>query len=52
MINQNTIIITILLALSSFPLWQPASNAFGFSPPPGGGYPGFNAAEGDKALLL
>jgi Chaperone of endosialidase len=28
-----------------------APNAFGVSPPPDGGYPGFNTAEGDKALF-
>jgi hypothetical protein len=28
-----------------------APNAFGVSPPPDGGYPGFNTAEGDNALF-
>jgi Chaperone of endosialidase len=31
-------------------LWV-APKAFGVVPPPDGGYPGFNTAEGDKALL-
>jgi len=29
----------------------PASNALGVVPPPDGGYPGFNTAEGDNALF-
>src|SRR5438552_1587481 len=39
----------ILLALCCFALW-PAPNAFGVSPPPDGGYPGKNTAEGQNAL--
>src|ERR1700676_5635914 len=30
---------------------SPAPNAFGVSPKPDGGYPGYNTAEGDNALL-
>ena len=30
---------------------SPAPKAFGVSPPPGGGYPGQNAAEGTDALF-
>ena len=29
----------------------PTSNALGVVPPPDGGYPGFNTAEGDNALF-
>ena len=29
----------------------PAPNALGVVPPPDGGYPGFNTAEGDNALF-
>ena len=40
----------IALALACFAL-RPAPNAFGVVPAPDGGYPGFNTAEGEKALL-
>jgi hypothetical protein len=40
----------IALALGYFAL-SPAPNAFGVVPPPDGGYPGFNTAEGQNALL-
>jgi Chaperone of endosialidase len=40
-------VITISLALSAL---SPAPKAFGVSPPPDGGYPGNNTAEGDNAL--
>ena len=40
----------IALALGCFAL-SPATNAFGVVPPPDGGYPGFNTAEGQKALF-
>jgi hypothetical protein len=39
-----------LFALGSFALC-PAPNAFGVSPPPDGGYPGGNTAEGQDALF-
>ncbi len=39
----------IALALGCFAL-SPAPNAFGVSPPPDGGYPGFTTAEGTNAL--
>src|SRR5437867_12401315 len=39
----------ILLTLGCFAL-SPAPNAFGVSPPPDGGYPGDNTAEGGGAL--
>jgi trimeric autotransporter adhesin len=42
---------TILIALCAFALLQPAPNAFGVAPPPDGGYPGFNTAEGENALF-
>ena len=38
------------LVLVCFAFW-PAPNAFGVLPAPDGGYPGFNTAEGDNALL-
>jgi hypothetical protein len=40
----------IALALGYFAL-SPAPNAFGVVPAPDGGYPGFNTAEGQNALL-
>src|SRR5438105_6086440 len=40
----------IALALCWFGL-SPAPQAFGVSPPPDGGYPGGNTAEGDAALF-
>ena len=40
----------LLLVLACFGL-SPAPNAFGVSPPPDGGYPGANTAEGTNALL-
>jgi hypothetical protein len=40
----------IAFALCCFAL-SSAPNAFGVSPAPDGGYPGFNTAEGDNALL-
>ena len=40
----------IALALACFAL-RPAPNAFGVVPAPEGGYPGFNTAQGEKALL-
>ena len=40
----------IALALGYFAL-SPAPNAFGVVPAPDGGYPGFNTAEGQSALL-
>jgi trimeric autotransporter adhesin len=46
--NQN--IILSLFVLGSFALC-PAPNSFGVSPPPDGGYPGGNTAEGQNALF-
>jgi trimeric autotransporter adhesin len=40
----------ISIVLACFALW-PAPNAFGVSPPPDGGYPGNNTAEGTNALF-
>src|ERR1700730_10401339 len=45
-----SLLTVLLLALSCFAL-SPAPKAFGVSPPPDGGYPGQNTAEGDNALL-
>src|SRR5437588_5696222 len=42
--------VVITLVLGLLPL-SPAPNAFGVTPAPDGGYPGFNTAEGDNALL-
>jgi len=50
--NRNSIVTIVLMALCAFALWQPAPNAFGVAPPPDGGYPGFNTAEGENALFL
>jgi len=44
--NQNTMFRVILLACFAFLPWAQAVN-----PPPDGGYPGFNTAEGQNALL-
>jgi hypothetical protein len=46
--NRNTISPTILLVLVCFAL---SSTARAVVPPPDGGYPGNNTAEGDNALL-
>src|SRR6266536_1176423 len=46
--NRNTIFTTILLVLGSFGLLPKAQAVF---PPPDGGYPGGNTAEGQSALL-
>jgi hypothetical protein len=48
--NQNIILTTILFVLAWFALAS-VPNAFGVVPPPDGGYPGGNTAEGDNALL-
>src|SRR5947199_2997546 len=40
----------ITLVLACFALW-PAPKAFAVSPPPDGGYPGGNTAEGQTALF-
>jgi hypothetical protein len=47
--NRNVLFTTILLTLASLVLLHP--NAFGVVPPPDGGYPGGNTAEGQAALL-
>jgi hypothetical protein len=49
--NPNHIFATVLFALISLALMRPAPNAFGVSPAPDGGYPNFNTAEGQSALL-
>ena len=46
--NRNTMVNTILLLLSCVVFVLP--KAFGVLPPPDGGYPGFNTAEGTNAL--
>ena len=46
--NRNIILTTILVALGFFALPQKAQAV---SPPPDGGYPGGNTAEGQSALL-
>src|SRR5947207_1035871 len=46
--NRNIILTTILFALGSFAVPQKTQ---GVSPPPDGGYPGGNTAEGTSALL-
>jgi Chaperone of endosialidase len=43
-------LIAVALALACFTL-LPAPNAFGVSPPPDGGYPGANTADGQNALF-
>jgi len=48
MTNRNTIFTTILLVLACFGL-LPGAQAV--SPPPDGGYPNFNTAEGQNALF-
>src|SRR5215211_3333404 len=47
--NQNITFTTIALTLAC--LGFLTSNAFGVNPAPDGGYPGFNTAEGQNALL-
>ena len=46
--NRETIFTTILSALACFALLPGAQAVM---PPPDGGYPGFNAAEGQNALF-
>ena len=48
MTNRNTIFTTILLALACFAFPQ---RALAVVPPPDGGYPNFNTAEGTDALF-
>src|SRR6267142_6388403 len=48
--NRNIILVATLVALGFFTLWS-APKAFGVVPPPDGGYPNFNTAEGQKALF-
>jgi hypothetical protein len=48
MTNRNTIFTTILLALACFAFPQ---GVFAVVPPPDGGYPNFNTAEGTDALF-
>src|SRR5436190_23793258 len=45
--------LSFVLLLAQFILFHlsPPSNAFAVSPPPDGGYPGHNTAEGQDALL-
>ena len=43
-------VVLITLALGCFAL-SPSPNAFAVSPPPDGGYPGANTAEGTDALF-
>jgi hypothetical protein len=47
--NRSIIFTAILSVLAYFAL-GPAPKTFGVVPPPDGGYPGFNTAEGDNAL--
>ncbi len=48
--NQNIIVPTVLFTFACLAV-SPSPNAFAVSPPPDGGYPGANTAEGDNALL-
>src|SRR5881392_3917493 len=48
--NRNTIFTAILFSLALL-CAAVAPKLFGVSPPPDGGYPGFNTAEGQKALF-
>jgi len=47
--NRNIVWMAILPALACIALL--GVNAFGLTPPPDGGYPGFNTAEGQNALF-
>ncbi len=47
--NRHTIFTTVLFLIGCFGLLAP--KAFGVVPPPDGGYPGFNTAEGQNALF-
>jgi uncharacterized coiled-coil protein SlyX len=49
-LKKETSLIVIALLLACFAAWL-APNAFGVVPPPDGGYPGGNTAEGQAALL-
>jgi hypothetical protein len=48
--NRNTISTAVLFALCCLAL-SPAPKAFGVTPAPDGGYPGYNTAEGQNALF-
>jgi len=48
--NRNMIFTAILSVLACLAVW-PAPKAFGVVPPPDGGYPGNNTAEGNNALF-
>src|SRR5256885_15200208 len=48
--NRNIMSTAILSVLVCLTVW-PAPKAFGVVPPPDGGYPGGNTAEGQNALL-
>jgi trimeric autotransporter adhesin len=49
-VRRGFLLITLILGLSWFAL-SPAPKAFGVSPPPDGGYPNLNTAEGNSALF-
>ena len=48
-LRQKTLMLVITLLLACFAM-RPAPNAFAVVPPPDGGYPNFNTAEGNNAL--
>ena len=48
-LRRGFLLIPLALVLAWFAL-SPAPNAFGVNPPPDGGYPGYNTAEGYGAL--
>ena len=48
---KTNILSLILISLLTGLAWRSAPNAFGVVPPPDGGYPGANTAEGTGALL-
>lgn len=48
--NRNITLTTVLLALGFLAL-APTPKAFGVNPPPDGGYPNLNTAEGQNALF-
>jgi hypothetical protein len=48
--NRNMIFTAVLSVLACLAVW-PAPKAFGVVPPPDGGYPGNNTAEGNNALF-
>src|SRR5947209_14415733 len=51
LITSHYSLLTVLVFALTCLALSPTPNAFGVLPPPDGGYPNFNTAEGDNALF-